>query len=76
MGAVGAVGRAVEAVGQAAGVVVVTRCDRSGRADCSGRMSSWVADSLAIFEERSWRLERSSWFFLRISTSCVVTVSS
>ena len=39
-------------------------------------MSSWVADSLAIFEQMSWRLERSSWFSLQISDMCVVTVSS
>jgi len=51
-GAVGAVGRAVGAVGRALGTAVLTRCERSRRAVCSGRMSSWVADWLAIFEER------------------------
>jgi len=54
------VGQAVGAVRRAVGAVVVTGCDRSRRADCSGQMSSWVADSLATFEERSWWLERSS----------------
>ena len=44
------------AVGQAVGAVVFTRCDRSHTSVWSGRMSSWVADSLATFEERSWRL--------------------
>ena len=45
--------------GASCGEGVVTRCDRSRRADCWGQMSLLVADSLAIFEERSWRLERS-----------------
>ena len=66
----------VGAVGRAAGAVVVLRCDRSRRADCNGRRSSWVADSLATIEEKSWSLIRRSWFFLRISDSWVVTVSS
>ena len=53
-------GGVVGAEGRAVGAVVVTRCDRSHRTECSGRMSSWVADLLAIVEEGSWRLERSS----------------
>ena len=69
VGAVGAVGRAV-------GVAVVTRCDRSRKADRRGRISSRVADSLATMEERSWILMRSSRFSLRISDSWVLTVSS
>ena len=37
--------------GESPGAVVVTRCDRSLRADYRGCMSSWVADSLAILED-------------------------
>jgi len=64
------------AVGPAIGAVVVTRCDRLRRADCSGRMSACVADSLTILEGRSWSLEQGSRFSLRISESSVLTVSS
>ena len=74
--AAGAVGRSVGAVWRAVGAVVVTRCDRSRRAEWSGRISSWVGTSLATMEERSWTLVRSSWFSLRISESWVLTLSS
>ena len=60
VGAVGAGGCEVGAVGREMGAEVVTRCDRSPRADWSGRMSSWVVESLATIEESSWRLIRSS----------------
>ena len=69
VGAVGAVGRAV-------GVAVVTRCDRSRRADSRGRMSSCVADSFATLEESGCRLVRSSWFSLRTSEIWSVIVPS
>jgi len=57
---VGAVGWKVGAVGRAVGAVVVTRCDRSRRAEWSGWMSSCVGTSLATMEERSWILVWSS----------------
>jgi len=69
-------GGAEGAVGRAGGAVVVTGCDRSRTGDWNGRLSFWVADSLATFEAGSWRLERSSWYSLRISESWVVTVFS
>jgi len=50
---------AVVAEGRAVGAGVVTLYDKSCRADWRGRMSSWVADSLATLQERLWRLERS-----------------
>jgi len=64
------------AVGRAVGGVVVTQCDRSRRAVCSGPMSSWLADSLATLEERSWRSEPSFLFSLPIPASWVLKVSS
>ena len=72
----GRCGGTMGAVGRAVGVVVITPCDRSCREDWTGRMSSWVATSFAILEERSCRLERSPLFSFRISVSWLVAASS
>ena len=68
-------GRRVGAAGRAVGAVVVTRCDKSRKAEPSGPISSWVGTSLATMEERSWPLMRSSGFSLRNSESWVLTAS-
>ena len=62
--------------GASRGGRAVPRCDRLRKVDWRGQMSSWVADSLASVEERSWREDRRSLFSLRISASWLVMVSS
>ena len=53
-----------------------TRCDRSRRAELSGRSSLEVATSFARTEETLWIFSRSCTFSLESSTRRVLTVSS
>jgi len=57
-----AVGWKEGTVGRAVGAVVVTGCDTSRRADCRGRMSSSVSDSVTTIQARSLNLKSSSSF--------------